>query len=75
MPTQRPCSLSCALNSTPFPWRSPCLPCASSVGWHREEPSFAEWRRAHRLGWPPALPNSMYMTVFSAQIQTWETLG
>lgn len=24
MPTQRPCSLSCALDSTPFPWRSPC---------------------------------------------------
>lgn len=67
MPTQRPCSLS-------LPVEKP-LPCASSVGWPREEPSFAEWRRAHRLGWPPALPNSVYMMVFSAQIQTWGTLG
>lgn len=24
MPTQRPCSLSCALDSTPSPLRSPC---------------------------------------------------
>ena len=51
------------------------LPCAISVGWRREEPSFAGWKRAHRLDWPPALPSSIHRTVFSAQIQTWETLG
>ena len=38
--------------------------------WHREGPSFAELKRAHRLGWPPALLNSIYVKVFSAQVHT-----
>lgn len=67
MPAQRPCSLA-------LPVEKP-LACASGVGWPGGEPSFAEWRGAHRLGWPPALPPSVHMTVLGAQIQTWEALG
>lgn len=48
MPAQRPCSLA-------LPVEKP-LACASGVGWSGGGPSFAEWRGAHRLGWPPALP-------------------